>query len=127
MLNENGKYSTKLSDSEIEALSYKVTWLGPKAKTVFEENDQKAVEALSSIIADYNAMVPQEEFHGFVIASLVTHLRAYLYQHILAEQKDFYSSITLSGQQVETGEFVNLKCAHRAQRLAAPVDVTPGL
>lgn len=106
LLNYNGEYSKKLSDSEIDSLSFRVTWLGPKVSTQFEDNDAKAVEALVGIIADYTAMVKEQDFHGFAVASLVTHLRAYLYQHILAEHSDFYSSITLSGSQRGTGKSV---------------------
>ena len=81
-----------------------MSWVGPKVKTVFDDNDEKAVEALVNIIYDYTEMVEQEEFHGFAVASLVTHLRAYLYPYILAEQRDFYSSITLSGAKKGTGK-----------------------
>ena len=105
LLHEDDEYSRKLSESEIEALSFRVSWVGPSVKTVFDDNDEKAVNALVNIIADYTAMVQEEKFHGFALASLVTHLRAYLYPHILAEQRDFYSSITLSGAQRGTGKY----------------------
>ena len=81
-----------------------MSWAGPTVKTQFEDNDQKAVETLVDIIDDFSVMVKEEEFHGFALASLITHLRAYLYPLILEEQRDFYTSITLSGKQRGTGE-----------------------
>lgn len=109
LLNQCGKYSVKLSESEVEALDFTVVWLGGNTRTVFEANDQKALEALVDIIIDYTAMVKNKAFHGSSLASLVTHFRAYLYGHILKEQREFYTSITLSGDQRGTGKYKSSK------------------
>ena len=43
--------------------------------------------------------------HGFPLASLVSHLRAFLYEHILESQVQFYSSVVVSGEHHGTGEY----------------------
>ena len=109
LLNECEQYSVKLSDDEIDALGFEVVWLGGNTKTVFEADDKKAVEAVVDIVVDYTSMVKNKEFHGFSIATLVTHFRAFLYGHIVEEQRDFYTSITLSGEQRGTGKPIHFK------------------
>ena len=104
LLNEDEKYSTKLSEDEIDNLEFRFLWLGKNVKTKFQSNDKKAVAALIDIIEDFSKMVVKEEFHGFPLASEVCHLRAYLFEHILKEQRCFYTSITVSGEQRSTGK-----------------------
>ena len=104
LLNEDDKYSTKLSDTEIEELDFSVMWLGGEVTTKFLADDAGAVRALVKIVDNYTSMVPNEKFHGVALASQVTHLRAYLYEHILKEQRCFYTAIILSGDQRGTGK-----------------------
>ena len=104
LLNEDDKYSSKLSDAEIEELDFAVIWMGGEVSTEYEANDAEAVRALVKIVENFTSMVPDEKFHGFIVASEVTHLRAFLYEHILREQRCFYSAIILSGEQRGTGK-----------------------
>ena len=117
LLNDNDRYSVKLSETEIEALDFSIVWLGPNRSTQFESNDEKAVIAVVKIIEDFNSMVESEEFHGFAVASIVTHLRAYLYEHILKEQRSFYTSIVLSGKERGTGMYVYKQGLRRTRKL----------
>ena len=73
-------------------------------KTQFESNDEKAMLALVNIIAEYSSLVKKEEYHGCSVACIVMHLRAYLYENILLEHCDFYTTMVLSGIQRGTGE-----------------------
>lgn len=104
ILNEEDKYSSKLSENDIEDLDFCVVWLGQPVKTQFESNDEKAMLALVNIIAEYSSLVKKEEYHGCSVACIVMHLRAYLYEHILLEHCDFYTTMVLSGIQRGTGE-----------------------
>ena len=104
ILNENYEYSRKLSEEEIDGLDFTIVWLGKAVKTQFESNDKKAASALTEIVENFSKMLQSDQFHGFPLASIVTHLRAFLYEHILAEQNCFYSTITLSGEQRGTGK-----------------------
>ena len=109
LLNENEEYSKKLSDEEINELDFIIVWLGNPVKTRFESNDKKAISALVKIVEDFSSMVKKEEFHGFAVASLVSHLRGFLYEHLVIEQTGFYTTIVLSGEQRGTGK--NMKYA----------------
>lgn len=87
----------------MEELDFRIVWNGPKLKVKFESNDEKAVESLLKIINNINLMQSDERFHGFPLASIVTHLRAFLYEDILEVQRCFYSAITVSGDEKGTG------------------------
>ena len=104
LLNENDEYSRKLSADEIDSLDFTILWLGKTVKTKFESNDKKAALALTEIVDNFSKMLKNEQFHGFPLASIVSHLRAFLYEHILAEQNCFHTTITLSGEQRGTGK-----------------------
>ena len=104
ILNDDDNYSRKLTIEEIEDLEVRLIWVGQPVKTKYESNDEKAASALIKIIDDFTKMVPKEEFHGFPLASIVSHLRAFLYEVILEEQKFFATTITLSGEQRSTGK-----------------------
>jgi hypothetical protein len=104
LLNDNDEYSKKLSESEIKELDFSIVWIGNKVTTEFESNDERAILALVKIIDDFSTMVKKEEFHGFALASIVSHLRGFLYEHILRVQLCFYTSITMSGEQRGTGK-----------------------
>ena len=103
-MNENGNYSEKLSAAQIEALDFKIVWLGNSPTTKYESNDKKAVLALTKILEDFSTIVKKPEFQGFPLASTVSHLRAFLYEQILAEQAAFYTSIVMSGEPRGTGK-----------------------
>jgi hypothetical protein len=60
------------------------------------------VKALVDITGTFNEL-QSEAFYGFPLASMVAHLRAFLYEHLLEEQVQFYSSVILSGEQHGTG------------------------
>ena len=103
ILNQPNEYSRKLTNIKIENLPVRVIWVGNMPNQHFVSDDRKAIGALVSIIEDFNKMVPNPNFHGFVLESLVTHLRAFLYEQIIEEQRFFYSILTLSGDQHGTG------------------------
>ena len=103
VLNSDGQYSKKLTSAEIEGLDFSIVWLGPQLKVQFEANDQKAVESVLSIVDNVNRLQPNDDFYGFPLASIVSHLRGFLYQEILDEQTCFYTTITVSGEQRGTG------------------------
>merc|ERR1719186_1311182 len=104
VLNSDGQYSKKLTSAEIEGLDFSIVWLGPQLKVQFEANDQKAVESVLSIVDNVNRLQPNDDFYGFPLASIVSHLRGFLYQEILDEQTCFYTTITVSGEQRGTGK-----------------------
>ena len=78
-------------------------WLGPKVKVQYESNDKMAVSAMLNIINNVNTIQPSPDFYGFPLGSLVSHLRGFLYEEILDEQKTFYTTITVSGDERGTG------------------------
>ena len=102
-LDEGNAYSRNLSPDEIDNLKFSIMWLGPKVKVTYETSDKEAVSALLNIIKNINNIQPSHKFHGFPLGSIVAQLRAFLYEHILAEQKTFYTTITCSGEQRGTG------------------------
>ena len=102
VLNDENDYSKKLTKEEIEALDFSIVWNGPKQKVQYEADDEKAVESIIKIITNVNQM-ETEDFYGFPLASIVSHLRAFLYLDILKEQHGFYTTITVSGEQRGTG------------------------
>lgn len=104
ILNQPNAYSRKLSNDEIDQLPVKIIWVGNMPDKNFVSDDKKAASALLKIIDNFNKMVPNPSFHGFVMGSLVTHLRAFLYEQIIEEQRFFYTILTLSGDQHGTGE-----------------------
>ena len=106
LLNTNDRYSIKLSENDIEELDFKIVWLGKEVKTQFESDDKKATAAIVTMIEKFTSLVKNKKFHGFIIASIITHLRAYIYEHILKEHRDFYTSIAMSGEQRGTGKGV---------------------
>ena len=60
---------------------------------------------IAEILADFNSLQPNKMDHCFPLASLVSHLRAFLYEHILDSQFQFYSSVVVSGEHHGTGEY----------------------
>jgi hypothetical protein len=101
-LNEGNNYSNQLTTQEMEALDFTIVWNGPKQKVQFESNDEKAVESILQIINNVNLM-QTEDYYGFPLASIISHLRAFLYQEILEVHTSFYTTITVSGDQKGTG------------------------
>ena len=108
ILNQPNEYSRKLTNDEINNLPVKVVWVRNVPGKIFVSDDEKAVDACLRIIENFNKMVPDPRFHGFVVASLVTHLRAFLYEQIIDEQRFFYTILTLSGDQHGTGNFCQI-------------------
>ena len=53
---------------------------------------------------EFSSMVKRKEFHAFPLASHVSHARAFLYEHIVSEHSDFYTTIVMSGEQRGTGK-----------------------
>ena len=104
ILNKDDEYSRRLSSNEIENLPVRVIWVGPASQTRYVADDFNAVKALVKIVDKFNKMVPNPSFHGFVLTSLVTHLRALLYEQIIENQRFFYTILTLSGDQHGTGK-----------------------
>ena len=102
-LNDEDSYSSKLSADAIGSLDFSIVWLGPQLKFQYESDDEKAVSAVLNIINNVNLLQPSSEFHGFPLGSIVSHLRGFLYEEILEEQKTFYTTITVSGDQRGTG------------------------
>ena len=103
ILNEEDYYSRELTAQEIDDLNFSVTWNGPKPKVKYESNDEKAIESLLKIINNVN-LLQNKEYYGLILASMITHLRAFMYEDILDTQKGFITTITVSGEQRGTGE-----------------------
>ena len=68
-------------------------------------DEDAAVTSVVDILKDFNMLQPDQDYHGFPLASLVSHLRAFLYEPILESQVQFYSSVVLSGEHHGTGNF----------------------
>ena len=108
LLNSDESYATELSAEAVEELDFSVVWLGPKLKVKYEADDKMAVSAILDLINNVNTIQPAPEFHGFPLASIVSHLRAFIYEEILDEQKCFYTTTVGSGEQRGTGEINTL-------------------
>ena len=106
ILNDGSDYSRQLTDEEIEALNFKIVWNGPAAKVKFEANDKEAIEAILKILTNVNIMQPDEEYQSWIAASIISHLRGFLYEPILATQDCFYTTIVMSGDQRATGDYL---------------------
>ena len=107
VLNDGDLYSRQLSTEEIDALDFGICWNGPKVKVKYESNDKEAVKVILKILSNIN-MLQDEEFYGFVLASIVSHLRGFLYVEILGVQRCFYTTIVVSGVQRGTGQLAEL-------------------
>ena len=105
LLNDGDVYAKQLSDEEIGELDFLIVWLGKSPICTYEANDKQAVVALLGIIETLDKLIPDEDFHSVSLASLVAHMRAFLYEDIVNEQKCFYTSVMMSGDQRGTGWF----------------------
>ena len=107
ILNDGNDYARLMTAEEVDALDFIIVWNGPTPIVEFEANDKKAVETITRIITNINLLQP-ERFYGFPLASIISHLRAFLYPHILESHKSFYTTIVVSGEQRGTGDLLLL-------------------
>ena len=88
-------YARKLASTEILSLpEEEIVYSGNPE--VFEVDERKAFELLSSVIFKMNEM-QEPTFHSFPLATFLAHLMGFLYTQIMDELDNYYTCIVVSG------------------------------